>query len=110
MTDQSSKPARATGPGPGARANKPDKPNQPHRVLTEAEIDSRAREIRECLRLYMLTADFEVRALCACEEIQQGGLRTAAELAEALGLPEPFLAVALEQHAKKFIADHGGLN
>lgn len=83
--------------------------NQPSN-LTEAELNDRAREIRECLRLYMLTPDFEVRAMCACEEIQQGGLRTAAELAEALGLPEPFLAVALEQHAKQFLANHGGLN
>jgi O6-methylguanine-DNA--protein-cysteine methyltransferase len=81
-----------------------------HRDLTEAEKNKRAREIRECLRLYMLTPDFEVRAILACDEIQKGALRTAAELADALGLPEPFLAAALEQHAKQFLADHGGLN
>jgi hypothetical protein len=67
-------------------------------------------ELRGWLDAYMLSPDFEARAILAADEIEKGGLRTARELADALGLPEQFLAIALEKHAAKFIADHGGLN
>lgn len=77
--------------------------------LTEQELNQVADEVRRQLADYMASADFEVRAHAACAEIQGGGLRTAAELADALGLPEPFLEFALEHQAAKFSADHGGL-
>jgi hypothetical protein len=40
----------------------------------------------------------------------QGGLRTAAELADALGLPEEFVALGLEKTTKEYSAKNGGLN
>jgi hypothetical protein len=77
--------------------------------LTEQELNQVAAEVRRQLDEYLLSAVFEGRAHAACAEIQAGGLRTTAELADALGLPEPFLAFALEKQAAKFVADHGGL-
>ena len=77
--------------------------------LTEQDIDFAAAQVRQALDDYMLSADFEVRADAACTAIQAGGLRTNEELAEALGLPERFLAVVLQAHAEKIFAHHGGL-
>jgi hypothetical protein len=75
----------------------------------EQKLNRVVAEVRRQFDAYMASADFEVRANAACAAIQAGGLRTDAELAEALGLPERFLALAIEKQAAKFNAGHGGL-
>jgi hypothetical protein len=77
--------------------------------MTDQEIEAAAAEVRRQLDEYMASADFEARANAACAAIQAGGLRTNAELADALGLPERFLSIAMEKQNKRFIADRGGL-
>jgi O6-methylguanine-DNA--protein-cysteine methyltransferase len=77
--------------------------------MTEQQIDAAAAQVRQALDAYMASADFEARADAACAAIQAGGLRTNEELAEALGLPERFLAVALQKQKSKFFAERGGL-
>jgi hypothetical protein len=78
--------------------------------MTDQEIEAAVAELRASLDEYLRSDDFEMRAARAWMQIENGGLRTTAEMAEALGLPEQFLTVALAKQGKQFIADHGGLN
>jgi hypothetical protein len=77
--------------------------------MTEEEIDEAAARVRKVLENLMASAEFEVRADLACAEIQAGGLRTTSELAAALGLPEQFLAVALQKYGEKIFPHNGGM-
>jgi hypothetical protein len=75
-------------------------------MTEEREIEAAA-QIRQLLDTYLNSAEFEQRANAACAEIEKGGLRTTAELAEALGLPERFLEIALAKQAAKFAPNNG---
>ena len=83
-------------------------PNE--QTLTDGELDEAAANLRAFVTAYMLTPEFEILSIAACAEIQRGGLTDSKSLARALGLPVEFLSLAFEQHAAKYVADHGGLN
>jgi alkylated DNA nucleotide flippase Atl1 len=77
--------------------------------MTPAEKDRVAADIARQLDTYLDSDEFAARAETACRLIEVGIVPTNAELAELLGLPERFVAVALDKQAAKFSALRGAL-
>ncbi|RXH41070.1 hypothetical protein [Bradyrhizobium zhanjiangense] len=77
-------------------------------ALSDQEKDEIAAEVRRQVIAFMTTPEFEQRAKAACAAIDRGELRTDAEIADALGLPENFVSFALGLAAREITAPNTG--